>query len=292
MITRKIVRLMVGFLTLSVVVATWAAPAPLITFYGMITDEFGWPCEGAVKLVFKSSGAVVFSKDLTLARGRDYNYIVRVPYDTGVVDYSPASIAMGDTVTAQVIAGDGTLLAEKTMTVDFPAGAVINLNASASTDSQGDGIPDALRRWIWLCLDVPGPFDPRTITASMDSDGDGVSNLAEYLAGTDPANPFDYLKLNITQALAGQSGLVSSNIPQLYWFSVPGKTYRVEVGSIGAGAVQWAPLPFASSPNGDSTNSFQIGIGDYISAFAPSCTTNSVFRLSVQSPANGVRLVR
>lgn len=49
-------------------------------------------------------------------------------------------------------------------------------------DSDGDGMPD----W-WEALhglDSSGPMD-----AALDPDGDGVANLAEFLAGTDPNSP-------------------------------------------------------------------------------------------------------
>jgi subtilisin family serine protease len=57
--------------------------------------------------------------------------------------------------------------------------------------------------------------------ASADADGDGVSNLAEWIAGTNPTNRASYLHL-----LAPKLSTTNSLI--LQWPSVAGKSYRLE----------------------------------------------------------------
>lgn len=59
-------------------------------------------------------------------------------------------------------------------------GTAPNHRASNSTDTDADGIPDALELASFGTLDTNGGSDP---------DGDGFSNLQEVLAGTDPADP-------------------------------------------------------------------------------------------------------
>lgn len=51
-----------------------------------------------------------------------------------------------------------------------------------------------------------------------DSDGDGVPNWMEILAGTNPYDPNSYLRI---------TGLVAGNPVELTWSSVPNKTYQV-----------------------------------------------------------------
>lgn len=68
----------------------------------------------------------------------------------------------------------------------------------------------------------------------VDFDGDGATNLAEYLAGTDPTNPSSVLKLAV-ESLAGGSGseltVESQNGVRLRWLSAPGKSYVIESAS-------------------------------------------------------------
>ena len=79
-------------------------------------------------------------------------------------------------------------------------------------DTDRDGLPDDLE--VRLGLNTNNAAD-----ASLDLDGDGVSNLAEYLAGSDPADTSSFLKLNLS-TLAGQ--------PQLSFAAASNKTYSVQ----------------------------------------------------------------
>ena len=56
--------------------------------------------------------------------------------------------------------------------------------------------------------------------ASLDADGDGQTNYQEFLAGTDPTNAQDVLRL--------QSALANANTVQLTFASAPGRNYRIE----------------------------------------------------------------
>ena len=272
-------------LTPASLVRVLAAPAPSLTFYGMLTDEFGWPYADNVKVTVTANGLVVLSQPLQPATGRNYNFIFRLPYDTGVVDYSSASVTAGDVITITVAAADsGKVLIQRTQTVTVAPGTVLNLNLATSTDSVGDGLPDELRFWIWQSLGLSGAFDPTKIKAIDDSDGDGVSNLNEYLAGTDPANASDVFQVTITD-----SGV--PNVARLNFFSVPSKTYQMQVGQITGDTTIWNPALFASSPQGQAHNTSLIGTGHFISAFVPTGGTNMVFRVAISNPPVNLHIV-
>jgi len=81
-------------------------------------------------------------------------------------------------------------------------------------DSDRDGMPDG-----W---ELAQEFDPGNPTdAFEDKDGDGVSNLAEYLAGTDPDDPQSYLRIGSVAAGEGVGGV------ELRWGSVANRLYTV-----------------------------------------------------------------
>jgi len=252
------------------------APMPSLTFYGLLVDEFGWPYETNVRVDIFSAGDQIFSKSIAPARGRDYNFLVRIPYDSGTTatSYTSDAIVPGELVNVKIVALDsGAVLVNTNLVVNFPAGAVFNINLTAGTDSVGDGLPDELRRWIWLNTGVLGPFDPKNIRAQDDSDFDGVSNLDEFRAGTDPANKDDVLQLEVTD-----SGV--PNVGKLTFYSVPGKTYQIRAGDLSADNI-WSAATFANSPTGPATFTEFVGTGHFVDLFVPTHGLNSFYRIFV-----------
>jgi uncharacterized protein (DUF2141 family) len=79
-------------------------------------------------------------------------------------------------------------------------------------DVDGDGIPD-----LW---ETAYSFDPNSSAdAGLDTDGDGMSNRAEYIAGTNPRDPASYLKVD----------QVSANSPaQISFQALSNRTYSVQ----------------------------------------------------------------
>jgi hypothetical protein len=86
-------------------------------------------------------------------------------------------------------------------------------NLGESLDSDGDGIPD----W-WELAHGLNPFDPTD--ALLDLDDDGMNNLDEYLAGTDPRNPNSVLHLQLWLQPDGSIGL--------RFLAIAGQTYVME----------------------------------------------------------------
>lgn len=112
----------------------------------------------------------------------------------------------------------------------FSATATLTLGAQ---DSDNDGIPDEWEARYGLQSNNPND-------AQLDSDGDGLSNLQEYLAGTSPLDAKSVLKLEIQPAGGSGAGL--------QFQAISNKSYTIQYLDR-LGATQWqrfldvAPAP-------------------------------------------------
>jgi len=101
-------------------------------------------------------------------------------------------------------------------------------------DSDGDGIPDW---WMIRYFGHPTGVASDNSRAQDEADGDGASNLAEYLAGTDPNNVNSFLAVQTvaTGNLTGTNGWV-----QITWGSQSNRLYEIQRASTVTGP--FAPL--------------------------------------------------
>jgi len=91
--------------------------------------------------------------------------------------------------------------------------------ATATTwgeDNNYDGLPDDWQTLYW------GASMAAWAAGNADSDGDGVSNLQEFLAGTNPRDPASVLKAQLAASPQGT---------RLTWNTQPGQIYRVQVST-------------------------------------------------------------
>jgi hypothetical protein len=86
------------------------------------------------------------------------------------------------------------------------------------TDTDGDMLPD------WWMLQYFGHTTgdaSDNSRAQDDADGDGMSNLQEYLTGTNPRDSASVFRLQI-------AAMISTNTMALTWISVPGGSYQIQ----------------------------------------------------------------
>lgn len=132
-----------------------------------------------------------------------------------------------------------------------------NLSATAVltffADADGDGLPDS-----WEA--AYGFATNNAANALLDADGDGSSNRAEFLAGTDPTNALSYLKIDSISAPGSAS---------LAFGTISNHTYTVQfTDALDAGA--WSRL--ADVPARASNRVEQV--------LDPNYTTNRFYRLA------------
>jgi len=126
--------------------------------------------------------------------------------------------APGNAVSSKpVIGADGRTVLFQSFASDLVAGDynytrdIFVLRLSAS-DTDNDGMDDYWEQLYFSTLSRDG---------TGDFDGDGMSDLQEFLAGTDPTNNGSILRVLALSSLAGGGNT-------LFWSAQPGKRYRVQ----------------------------------------------------------------
>ena len=103
-------------------------------------------------------------------------------------------------------------------------------NVITLADADGDGIAD-----IW---EIANGLNTNSVAdAAMDSDGDTMSNRAEFLAGTDPANGASYLKIDSISTSVGARlvfGAISNRTYSVQYSDLPGSALWFRLADIPA----------------------------------------------------------
>ena len=268
MFLRKLRRPLLGALVLSGLVLAPAPspgaglPEPGLVLYGVIRNLDGRVpsrmTSGALTCRITAPGGQVVSLATNLQNINDqFSYVLLAPFETdigsGVSSNTFALPASSLTYTQEFFLANAPVRAISTRTFTFsrtdrsrPQRVDADFSV-AFPDANGNGLPD----W-WESQFFGGNANP-----TADPDHDGASNLAEYLAGTDPtsgASVFAFIEIRKSPA----AGLIVD------WSSSTNRSYRLERSTdllSGFSAIQ-TNLP-ASPPRNTYEDSTATGPGPY-----------------------------
>ncbi|MCX6893563.1 MAG: hypothetical protein NTX51_18895 [Verrucomicrobia bacterium] len=253
-------------------------PMPMFVIYGTIRDTYGWPIQSG-------AGAIVVAQQGTNECAR---YVIQNPLYPGVnymlpiylqdsnagANYSAKAVLPGSLVQLSVIQNGVTqslMPASTTCLVGSPAQAV-NMPLTLGTDLDGDGLPDGWEQELIAYLDDPRYRTIWDIRPNEDADGDGVSNLNEFLAGTFAFLRDDFLRI--------ENYGTSASLFGFGFLTVPGKAYSV-AQSTNLGAGTWSYPPYAQTTNGVLQTGPFSGSGDWMQVYVPRTNGFGALRLQV-----------
>lgn len=260
---------------LTAATATAGIPRPMLMYYGQACDRYGQVYKSGADIFLLRGTQEVARTTIAGAIAPGVNFRLSVPYDsdpTDAANYVPYAVDAGDILTVWVTDSAGTRQVESCEVPPVGApGEAVALRIIAGEDTDSDGMSDAWERANGL-----DPTDPTD--ASADLDGDGQTNLAEYLSGTLPWLGSD--RFGTSALTTTPSGMYALTFPTTY-----GKLYAVQTAPLALdenGGFAWTPCPFALE---DATTPAQTriqGTGSPVTIYLDMTALNGLWRLSIQ----------
>jgi len=272
-ITKTFVLMAAAGLSLPLAAAITIPQVPVVT-YGIVRNEYGEPLTKAQALELKlvkdadRHGRVYAQCAVGASALLGMNYQLTLEIDSADGGRKNA-VTTGTRMFIRATQGD----VEKTLAPDSAfdtpkQGTTRRVDYTTGTDADNDGMPDAWEVWV---LDTVGEDSSeegiRAFRPDADADGDGMSNWEEYLAGTDPFNETDLVKITGFELVPG------TQRAKVTFMTSYQRKFRL-VFATSLAKPDWSPL--AASESVDGELKYAVGDGDgfertfYVDARMPS----------------------
>ncbi|MGN0832288.1 MAG: thrombospondin type 3 repeat-containing protein [Kiritimatiellia bacterium] len=217
-------------------------------------DGIAYEASDDITLYVRNPNGAVLAKSKVFDPGSvsAWNYRLDVPVATRS---GGGYAAAGEVLSLSAVDAKGVVyegLIQGDDAVVGQGGGTATVRVMLADDANGNGIADIYEQSkeydMWLA-DISDPvFDP-----DKDYDGDGVSNYAEYLAGTDPFDREDYFRVKQVSGLSAAEA-DAEDVIALTFEANAGRSYVVnETPTLASGATRWTRGVFRLDPAKSAT---------------------------------------
>jgi len=223
-------------------VAVAYPPAPGMTVTGLVRDEYGWALQrNGAQVVFKVGANEVARQIIQSNASFSESYRVQIPMDSGLVGaaYRTGALTVSMPFSVEIHVNGSVYHPIETLRGDLFAddpGSSLTLDLTLGRDQDHDGLPDDWELWqLQAAGFFPGHPDYHLdfFGTPGDADGDGVSDLNEYLTGTMAALASDVPRFRILRVM-------NNDLVELEYNAVFQRAYRLETSEDGH---SWRGVP-------------------------------------------------
>lgn len=204
--------------------------------------------------VHKRDGTLLARSAVAAMEDSASNYRLLIPMASTP---SPGAATYGEELWATVTYAGKTYtsLAGFTLTEAGRPGEIHVHDLTLCEDENQNGVADEYERIIGQLMaaeGVEGIYDPKA-----DTDGDGVSNYDEYVAGTNPLDPADRFAITGFAPHPEDPSLLC-----LTFLTARAKTYQLRAAdTLPAGEGEWADAEFRERPDASPVLAYSTGAG-------------------------------
>ena len=224
---------------------------PPFTYAGRVMNYMRIPYQSGVTVYARHTNGVLVARTSVFTPViSSRNYALAIPLASTPTEQRAV---VGETLRFEV--DDGTILwtAQELMPsapVGNP-GVVVMADIVLFFDLNKNGVADAYEELIEsLRFERDGVYE--VYDPNADYDGDGISNLQEYVAGTDPLSSSDAFTIDYVATL-GPTIEIQKHRVVIRFYALRGRTYSVVSAGDLSGDPAWAVQPFRLTDSPDAT---------------------------------------